>query len=273
MPRQSEYNVIGMIFLQMINWDLLLGLAFIFLMTILGSAGVFFVKNSLKNHVIYGFSAGVMIAASFWSLLLPAAETAKSLEFAAFLPAAFGVLAGAALIFALDVIFSVKQMPEGKNKCRRMLVAITIHNVPEGMAVGAAYGAIACGIYGAKMFDMSFNPELYAPALGVALGIGIQNFPEGFATALPVKIACGSKRKAFLMGVLSGAVEPVSGLIGALIAFELIAFNPWILSFSAGAMLYVSARDLIPDSCGVSRGTWAFIFGFCVMTALDVAFG
>ncbi|MDY4186842.1 MAG: ZIP family metal transporter [Candidatus Borkfalkiaceae bacterium] len=257
----------------MINGDLILGLSFIFIMSTLGAAGVFFVKNSMKNHVIYGFSAGVMIAASFWSLLLPAAEGAENAKVAAFLPVAAGVLSGAGLIYALDLAFSVKQMPEGKSKCRRMLIAVTIHNIPEGMAVGAAYGAIACGISGAGLFDFSFNPELYAPALGVALGIGIQNFPEGFATALPVKIACDNKPKAFFLGVLSGAVEPVSGLIGALIAFKLVALKPWILAFSAGAMLYVSARDLIPDSCRVSRGTWAFIFGFCVMTALDIAFG
>lgn len=257
----------------MINGDLLLGLIFIFFMTTLGAAGVFFVKNSLKNHIIYGFSAGVMIAASFWSLLLPAVEGARALNFVAYLPAALGVLLGAALIFALDLIFSVKKLPEGKSKCRRMLIAVTIHNIPEGMAVGAAYGAIACGVSGAGLFSFTLNPELYAPALGVALGIGIQNFPEGFATALPVKIACENKNKAFVLGMLSGAVEPVSGLIGALIAFELVALQPWILAFSAGAMLYVSARDLIPDSCGVSRGAWAFIFGFCVMTALDIAFG
>lgn len=274
----------------MINYDLILGLAFIFFMTGLGSLCVLFLNEQKNGGISYGFSAGVMIAASFWSLLLPAKLQAEQNSGGAFLPLSLGTALGAALIFGLDALFSANALPEGKSKYRRMLIAITVHNVPEGMAVGAAYGAIAqaailgtaraigavnaAGISGGAPFDFSaLNFEKYAPAFGVALGIGVQNLPEGFATSLSIKTYCKSTRRAALLGVLSGAVEPVSGLIGAFLAFKLVYFTPWLLAFSAGAMLYVCARDLIPDGCKSFKGIIFFVLGFCVMTALDVALG
>lgn len=261
----------------MINYDLALGLAFIFFMTALGSVCVLFFNEQKGGEVSYGFSAGVMLAASFWSLLLPAKSQAEQSGRLAVLPLCIGMALGAALIFALDAFFSASALPPGKSKYRRMLIAITVHNVPEGMAVGAAYGAIAqaalCG-EGSSFFNFSaLDFEKYAPAVGVALGIGVQNLPEGFATALSVSGYCKSKTTAAFLGVLSGAVEPVSGLIGALLAFRLVYFTPWLLAFSAGAMLYVCAVDLIPDSRKSFKGVSFFIIGFCLMTALDVAFG
>lgn len=264
----------------MINYDLILGLAFIFVMTGLGSVLVLFFNEQKNGGISYGFSAGVMVAAAFWSLLLPAKTQAEQTSAFAFLPLSLGTALGAVLIFALDAVFSAKSLPEGKSKYRRMLTAITVHNVPEGMAVGAAYGAIAQAALnteaagGGALFALcALDFEKYAPAFGVALGIGVQNLPEGFATSLSVKGYCKSKRRAAFLGVLSGAVEPISGLIGALLAFKLVYFTPWLLAFSAGAMLYVCARDLIPDSCKNFKGISFFIIGFCIMTALDVALG
>ena len=242
---------------MIINTDLLFGLGFIFIMTTLGALCVFFLGSSKNTSVVNGFSAGVMMSATFWSLLLPAVEGSSDMGNFAFLPVCFGVVAGSAFIFIIEKIFSLKNIIDENAKCRRLLLAVTVHNIPEGMAVGFAYGA---------------NPVAPGIAFGVALGIGLQNFPEGFATALPVKSCTGSKLKAFAMGTLSGAVEPVFGLIGALLASKLIILQPFALAFSAGAMLCVCVSDLIPDCSEKLWGKAAFILGFCVMTALDVAF-
>lgn len=241
----------------MINAELLIGLGFIFLMTTLGAACVLFAGAVKNASAVNGFSAGVMTAATFWSLLLPAVNGSENMGKLAFLPVCFGVAAGSAFIFIMEKIFSVKNLNDEKARCRRLLIAVTVHNVPEGMAVGFAYGA---------------NPLAPGLAFGVALGIGLQNFPEGFATALPVKTCTGSRLKAFALGTLSGAVEPVFGLIGALLAAKLIMLQPFALAFSAGAMLCVCVSDLIPDCSKSWLGKAAFAAGFCVMTALDVAF-
>ncbi len=257
----------------MINCDLILGLLFIFAMTSAGAFCSLFISEQKNNCAAYGFSAGVMISASFWSLLLPAKEYAvANARYSSAIPLSVGTALGCAAIFVLDLLFSANLSLGAAGKYGKTLIAVTVHNVPEGMAVGAAYGAIAASLSGGRTFAFgTLDFEKFAPALGVAFGIGVQNLPEGFATSLCVKNYSQSGFKAVALGVLSGAVEPVSGLIGALIAFRFTFFAPWLLSFSAGAMLYVCACDLIPDSCKRVSGIVFFVIGFCVMTALDVA--
>lgn len=281
---RSEYNIRDEYIRekQMINCDLLLGLCFIFIMTAAGAVCSLFISEQKHNSVACGFSAGVMVAASFWSLLLPAKEGAENIKISAFLPLTAGVALGFFAILGVDALMVALLLPVAKNKSGRMFIAVTVHNVPEGMAVGAAYGVVAGAALssGAVLKGLGgFELERFAPAFGVAFGIGVQNLPEGFATALSMKSysvasskdSAKSSAKAVFLGVLSGAVEPVSGLIGALLAFKFAYFAPWLLAFSAGAMLYVCSRDLIPDSCREFGGITAFALGFCLMTALDVA--
>lgn len=241
----------------MISAELLFSLFFIFFMTTAGAACVFFFGKIKNAAAVNGFAAGIMLAASFWSLLLPAAEEAENAGLPAVLPVCAGFFAGCVLIFALERFFTRGGEIDEKSKCKRLLIAVTAHNVPEGIAVGVAFCA------------RGFSPEL---AFGVALGIGLQNFPEGFATALPVKNCYNSRLKGFLFGTLSGAVEPVFGLIGAFLSYYLVFLQPFALAFSAGAMICVCVCDIVPESCGERLGAAAFALGFLVMTALDVAF-
>lgn len=252
------------------TWITVLGISFIFLMTTLGSAVVFFFKGEISpkvNSIILGFASGVMISASVWSLLLPAIEKARETfgDFA-FFPSAVGLVLGGAFLVLLD-----KFTPNTQNisllqtqKAKRLFLAVTMHNIPEGLAVGFAFGgALVSGSMGAFM-----------TALGLAIGIGVQNFPEGTAISLPMKGVCKNNTKAFLWGVASGLAEPIFAVLGIFLATSLQILQPWLLSFSAGAMLFVSAEDLIPDAKMENSprvGAWGVLIGFTVMMILDVA--
>ena len=244
----------------MLAW---LGTSFTFLMTALGAAMVFFFARAVCERAqgaLLGFAAGVMTAASVWSLILPAIEqTAAEGRLPPFLPAAAGIVLGALLLALLDEFTRQRGGERVTHSDFLLLSAITLHNIPEGMAVGLAFALAADG-------------EGLAGAAALALGIGVQNFPEGAAVALPVYQSGKSKRRAFWTGVLSGAVEPLFGALVVLAAAGIHALMPWLLSFAAGAMLYVVAEELLPRAGG-RRGTCGFLVGVLLMMILDVALG
>ncbi len=253
------------------------GIAFIFVMTSLGALTVYFFRKEISeklNTVLLGFAAGIMIAASVWSLLIPAIEGSSSYGKFNFAPAAVGFLIGGMFLMLLDKI--IPHMHRGTNeeegphtsltKTTKLFMAVTIHNIPEGLAVGFAFGAAA----------MIGDHAAYISALGLAIGIGIQNFPEGAALSLPMKSITKSNNKAFLYGMGSGIVEPVFAVIGYFLAAYIAVLQPWLLSFAAGAMIFVVAEDIIPEARLTERphlGTWGVMAGFAVMMVLDVAFG
>lgn len=244
----------------MLAW---LGTSFTFLMTALGAATVFFFARAVCERAqgaLLGFAAGVMTAASVWSLILPAIEqTAAEGRLPPFLPAAAGIVLGALLLALLDEFTRQRGGERVTHSDFLLLSAITLHNIPEGMAVGLAFALAADG-------------EGLAGAAALALGIGVQNFPEGAAVALPLYQSGQSKLRAFVTGVLSGAVEPLFGVLVVLAAVRVHALMPWLLSFAAGAMLYVVAEELLPRA-GSRRGTCGFLVGFLFMMVLDVALG
>ena len=244
----------------MLAW---LGTSFTFLMTALGAATVFFFARKVCERAqgaLLGFAAGVMTAASVWSLILPAIEqTAAEGRLPPFLPAAAGIVLGALLLALLDEFTRQRGGERVTHSDFLLLSAITLHNIPEGMAVGLAFALAADG-------------EGLAGAAALALGIGVQNFPEGAAVALPLYQSGQSKLRAFVTGVLSGAVEPLFGVLVVLAAARVHALMPWLLSFAAGAMLYVVAEELLPRA-GSRRGTCGFLVGFLFMMVLDVALG
>ena len=256
-------------------WNSLLtvgGILLIFLSTALGASVVFFFKGEISpkiNAVFFGFASGVMLAASIWSLIIPALN-ALSITYGkfSFMPVALALLLGGAFLILLDK--TAKRL-KGNNgitsgKAQRLFLAVTLHNIPEGLAVGFAFGAAAASGFAAA----------YATAFVLALGIAFQNMPEGAAVALPVKTALKNNKKAFLWGVGSGIVEPIFAVIGYFLATGLRALQPWLLAFSAGAMIFVTADDLLPDSkmqTSQSLGAWSFLIGFILMMALDTALG
>lgn len=254
-----------------------LGIAFIFVMTTAGAALVFFFRKAISptvNTIFLGFASGIMIAASIWSLLLPAIAQAQEAgwETLSFVPAAVGFVLGALFLVLLDRIVPQLRCGGGDDpraaSCRsaKMFVAITVHNIPEGLAVGFAFGA-AAAIGG---------PAAYASAMGLAIGIGIQNFPEGAAVSLPLRASTGKRGRSFLYGTLSGAVEPIFAVIGFFLAAYVEALQPWLLAFAAGAMIFVVAEDLIPDaqlSAHPHLAAWGVVAGFVLMMILDVALG
>ena len=220
----------------------LAGTQFIFLMTTLGAALVFFFAGEVElrfQRILLGFAGGVMTAASVWSLLLPAAA---------------GMLAGAGFLAAVD---AVQHGAAGKE--RMLFTAITLHNIPEGMAVGLAFALAADG-------------EGLAAAAALAFGIGVQNFPEGAAVSLPMRQLGMGQGRAFLWGAASGAVEPVFGMLAVFAAAALHPVMPWLLGFSAGAMLYVTVHELCPEAAG-RGGAFGYMDGFALMMVLDVALG
>ncbi len=257
----------------------ILGISFIFAMTTAGAATVFFFKKDISpkiNTLLLGFASGIMIAASVWSLLIPALADAHYASWGAFSwsPAAVGFIIGGLFLVLLDKV--VPHIHKGTNieegprislkKSTKMFLAVTIHNIPEGLAVGFAFGAAAT----------TGQPAAYIAALGLAIGIGIQNLPEGSAVALPLKNDMGSSKKAFLFGMGSGAVEPVFAVIGYFLAAYISILQPWLLAFAAGAMIFVVAEDLIPDAKMSDEphfGTWGVMAGFVLMMVLDVALG
>jgi len=254
------------------------GIGFVFLMTCLGSATVFFFRKSLPGkfqQIFLGFAAGIMIAASVWSLLIPAIEEAESQGWIGWIPAAGGFILGIAFMLGLDKIIphihpmaNVKEGPPSRSKRTTLLVfAVTLHNIPEGMAIGLAFALAA---------QHGSDPALYTGAIALALGIGIQNFPEGAAISLPLRQEGFSSVKAFLVGCSSGIVEPPFAILAVLLAFWIAPIMPWLLSFAAGAMIYVVVEELIPEAQlgeHSHAGTLSVMAGFVLMMVLDVALG
>ena len=257
----------------------LLATLFTWLITALGAAVVFFFKNFDKRilNTMLGFGAGVMIAASFWSLLSPAIELSEELGYSGFVIPAIGFfLGGAFLIFAdklmdtysYGVIMDKEDNISKADKYRKsilLVLAVTLHNIPEGLAVGVAFGGVAAGIPGTSI----------AAALALALGIGLQNFPEGAAVSLPLRSEGLSRLKSFIYGQASGIVEPIAGVIGVIAALSVRSLLPFLLSFSAGAMIAVVGAELLPEASIQNKKltTLGLILGFIVMMVLDVALG
>ena len=257
--------------------EALLGVLIPFLGTALGAACVFFMKKSMSDNVqriLTGFAAGVMVAASVWSLLIPAMEQSEGMGRLAFVPAVVGFLFGIFFLLLLDHVIPHLHLgseeaegPKSKLQKTTMLVlAVTLHNIPEGMAVGVVYAGYLSGSTGMTVMG----------ALVLAIGIAIQNFPEGAIISMPLRAEGMSKKRAFASGALSGIVEPVAALITILTAEFMIPILPYLLSFAAGAMLYVVVEELIPEMSEGKHsnlGTIFFAVGFCVMMILDVALG
>lgn len=252
----------------------LIAALFTWSVTMLGAAIVFFFKEVRKSimDALLGFSAGVMISASFWSLLSPSIELANSLNMTAWVVAVSGFLAGGLLLFIGDKVFNhfsskSNDTSVGKFKrCLMLIFSITLHNIPEGLVVGVAFGSLAYGIEGATL----------ASAITLAIGIGIQNFPEGSAVSLPLRRDGMSRGKAFFIGQLSGMVEPIAAVIGAILVLKIQTILPFLLAFAAGAMVYVVVEELIPESQSNTRKDLMALFtliGFSVMMILDVALG
>ncbi len=250
----------------------LIATTFTFLITVLGAAIVFFFKKVNKTFMdgMLGFAAGVMIAASFWSLLSPSIEMANSLNLNSWLIATLGFLSGGILLFISDKIFDILNKNKNNNSSKKrvmmLISSITIHNIPEGLAVGIAFGSISYGLEGATIIS----------ACLLALGIGLQNFPEGSAVSIPLLREGYSRKKAFLYGSLSAIVEPISGVIGALLVLKIRLLLPFLLAFAAGAMIYVVVEELIPESQTNEKKDYMALFtliGFSIMMILDVALG
>ncbi len=248
-----------------------------FLGTILGSAMVFFMKKEMDaklGKLLLGFASGVMIAASVWSLLIPAIEMSEEQGKWSWLPATAGFLLGMGFLLLLDSLVphlhidseKPEGMKSGFRKTTMLVLAVTLHNLPEGMAVGVTFaGAMLAGT-GITM----------AGALALAVGIAIQNFPEGAIISMPLRSAGASKGKAFLYGVLSGIVEPVGSIITILLAAQVVPILPYLLAFAAGAMIYVVVEELIPEAQAgehTNIGTVGVAIGFALMMVLDIALG
>lgn len=244
------------------------GILIPFIGTSLGAAGVFFLHGELSRRLrqsLLGFAAGVMAAASVWSLLLPALEQAQGLGRLRFLPAAGGFLAGIGLFLLADRLLA-RMERVGPETSAMLMLAVTLHNIPEGMAVGVVYAGLLCG-------GTEITP---AGALALSVGIAVQNFPEGGIISLPMQAAGKSRGTAFAYGVLSGAAEPLGAVLTILAAELFVPVLPWLLSASAGAMFYVVVEELLPEIGGERHsesGIALFGLGFAAMMILDVALG
>ncbi|MCI9049015.1 MAG: ZIP family metal transporter [Coprobacillus sp.] len=256
--------------------SVLTGIMIPFIGTMLGSACVFFMTkkmNTLIQKLLLGFASGVMVAASVWSLLIPSLDLSASLGKFAFIPAVIGFLLGMMFLLLLDHFIPhmhLDQKIEGKKsslkKSTMLVLAVTLHNIPEGMAVGVVFAGMMIG-----------NQEItFMSAIALALGIAIQNFPEGAIISMPLRSEGISKKKAFTYGTLSGIVEPIASLITILLSQFIIPVLPYLLSFAAGAMVYVVIEELIPEaSIGKHSNiaTIGFAIGFVIMMILDVSLG
>ena len=258
------------------NWIIARGLLIPFLGTSLGAALVFFMKKELSTklqNMLSGFAAGVMVAASVWSLLIPSMEMSDDMGRLAFIPAAVGFCAGMIFLLILDKVIPHMHLDESQEglksnlqKTTMMVLAVTLHNIPEGMAVGILYAGWASG--SAQITE--------AGALTLALGIAIQNFPEGAIISMPLHSKGLSKTRSCLYGVLSGIVEPIAGFITILLASQIGSILPYFLSFAAGAMIFVVVEELVPEMSEGEHsnlGTIMFMIGFVLMMILDVALG
>ncbi len=257
--------------------QLFIGLIIPFFGTLLGSAMVFFMRDTINEKVekaLLGFAAGVMVAASVWSLLIPSLDMTAEQGGIGWLPATIGFMLGVIFLLVLDMVIPHLHLnsdePEGPHtkikKTTMMVLAVTLHNIPEGMAVGVTLAAAIADSSGITM----------AAAIALSVGIAIQNFPEGAIVSMPLKSEGKSKSKAFLLGTMSGVVEPVAGFITILLTSLVVPVLPYLLSFAAGAMLYVVVEELIPESQlgkHSNIGTLGFAVGFALMMVLDVALG
>lgn len=262
------------------NKEIIWGLLIPLLGTSLGSACVFLMRDQLNiklQKTLSGFAAGVMVAASIWSLLMPSMEMVEEkLGRMQWVPAVVGFIIGILFLLALDVLIPHQHIdsdvPEGMSsssfrKTTMLVLAVVIHNVPEGMAVGVA---LAGAKYG--------NDMTMAGAIALSIGIAIQNFPEGAIISMPLRAEGESKKKSFTMGVLSGVVEPIAGFLTIVLSSILVPVLPYLLSFAAGAMMYVVVEELVPEATGedenhTNLGTIGFSIGFCIMMILDVMLG
>lgn len=266
----------------MINWyintsvyiQVIIASMFTWGITSLGSAIVFLFKK--VNHTVLdamlGLSAGVMISASFWSLLNPAINQAEELGMISWLVVSIGFLCGGFLLIFGDIFFDKvlskrkKSNAKGIKRSLMLIISITLHNIPEGLAIGVAFGSIATGVNGANLVS----------AVMLAVGIGIQNFPEGTAVSLPLRRENFSRTKSFVYGALSGIVEPISAFLGCLLVMYVKNILPFLLAFAAGAMIYVAISELIPESQKNKHKNLMSLFtiiGFVIMMMLDVALG
>ncbi len=254
----------------------ILGIMIPFAGTSLGAAMVFILKKNISDglqKILTGFAAGVMTAASFWSLLQPALDSSEAMGVWSFVPAAVGFLIGVGFLLLLDVLtphMHFNQQEEGPKsglkRTTKLILAVTLHNIPEGMAVGVVYAGFLSGNTGISA----------AGALALALGIAIQNFPEGAIVSMPLRAEGMAKGKTFLFGVLSGVVEPIAALVTILAAGAVVPVMPYLLAFAAGAMMYVVVEELIPEMSEGKHsngGTIAFSLGFVLMMVLDVTLG
>ena len=259
-------------------WQALVATLFTWFVTALGAGLVFFFKTINRKVLdgMLGFAAGVMIAASYWSLLAPAIEMAEEGSLPAWVPATVGFLSGGGFLWIIDKIlphlhlgFPLEEAEGIKTSWHRsvlLVLAITLHNIPEGLAIGVAFGALASDLPTASL----------AGAIALALGIGIQNFPEGTAVSVPLRREGFTRLKSFWYGQLSGIVEPIAGVLGALAVILMKPLLPYALAFAAGAMIFVVVEELIPESQlekNTDIATMGAMVGFAVMMTLDVALG
>lgn len=252
----------------------IIGISLIFLCTTLGALTVFLFKgrqiSPLLNKIFTGFAAGVMFSASFFSLIKPALETNVT-YMPSWVVVAISIVLGAMFLWGIDKLIPHLHVGENKDeglktrkmsKTSKMFLAVTIHNVPEGLSVGIGFGvAIA-----------SHNNAMLVGALLLAIGIGVQNIPEGAVVSLPIKGETGSSLKAFLFGMFSGIVEPIAAVVGLFLAMQIQGIMPWALAFAAGCMIYVVTEEMIPEMTSEGHdhyGVWSFIIGFVIMLALD----
>ncbi len=253
----------------------LIGILLIFVCTTIGALFVFFIRNKdispKLNKIFIGFAAGVMLSASFFSLIKPALESDVTYMLT-WIIVAISIVLGSLFLFGIDKLVPHLHIQENKeeglnnnrlSKTSKMFLAVTIHNIPEGLSVGIAFGVA---------LSIPDNHALLLGALLLAVGIGIQNIPEGAVVSLPIKAETGSSSKAFLFGMLSGAVEPIAGVIGLLLALKIQGIMPWALAFAAGCMIYVVVEEMIPEMKDDDHdhfGVWSFIIGFVIMLILD----
>ena len=258
------------------NIQIVIGVLLPFLGTSLGAAMVFFLKESISDtlqRILTGFAAGVMVAASFWSLLQPSLEGSAHMGKLSFLPAAAGFLIGMGFLLLLDEVTPHMHMDQGEEgpktslkRTTKLILAVTLHNIPEGMAVGVVY---------ANFFSGNEFISI-AGALALAIGIALQNFPEGAIVSMPLLSEGMPKMKTFWYGVISGAVEPVAAIVTILASGLISSLLPYLLAFAAGAMFYVVVEELIPEMSEGKHSNWgtvAFSLGFVLMMILDVALG
>lgn len=251
----------------------LIGIPLIFICTTIGSLFVFFTKKEISsrlNKIFIGFASGIMLSASFFSLIKPALEYEIS-YMPTYLIVAISIVLGSLFLWGIDKVvphlhvYENKEegMPARLSKTLKMFLAVTIHNIPEGLSVGIGFGVA---------LSQSNNTSLLMGALLLAIGIGIQNIPEGAVVSLPIKAETGSSKKAFVFGMLSGIVEPIAAIIGLLLGMKIEGIMPWALAFAAGCMIYVVGEEMIPDMTSEGHdhyGVWSFIIGFVVMLILD----